>query len=249
MRFAGRLAAVSLISMTVSGAAFAAEPNFGYKYLDAEYHSNSLDGEDGDGYRIEGSFAAGSNYFIIIGLNDDTVDAANSETVRGVLVPNDTLTVTADVGIGKKDLTIGFGGAWPISESVDFTGQFLYLDSEISADLGGSYRYDDGAGYTESGSVCSVDPALCGSDSIDDTGFALRAGVRGAVSESFELYGDLAYYNLDLIDDAKDFGLDLGKTGIEVGTRFAATGNFMITLGYLKQGDLKSIQLGARLDL
>jgi hypothetical protein len=76
-------------------------------------------------------------------------------------------------------------------------------------------------------------------DSIDDSGIALRAGLRGRVFESFELSGGLKYADLN------DFG---SETTAQVGARFYFTKMFALGADIGCNDDGTSWMLGGRFD-
>ncbi len=156
--------------------------------------------------------------------------------------------------LGRKDVALGLGGAWPLGSRLDFTGEVLFIDSELTETLaGGSWTLinPDLPDPRRTVALCELD--ACESLTLDDEGFAARIGLRGEVTERFELYGSLTYYISDLdpsytyVQLGKTMNIDLDETAFAAGARFAVMEKFFLSLGYVKQGDFASLHAGARI--
>lgn len=229
-----------------AGSAFAATPNLEYTYIDVEYHDNTFEEYDGDGYGIEGAYAFGDNYFVFATLTEDVLDA--SYTTSGLYpLPNETYFYTSHVTLEStaRNIALGAGMAWPVGESVDLVGRAFYQDSDIDQATSGTFELADGNGdVQQSGSLCGF--SVCYNPSFSESGLGIQAGVRAAIMPRIELYGDVTYVDIDMPDDADGYDLDAGETSLEAGARFTVTDWMRLTLGYYKRGDFESTQLAAR---
>lgn len=238
----------AVMVLAASGSAMAADPNFDYTYLEAGYQAHDFDGEDGNGYQLEGSFGFSSNFFIV-------ATAAEAETDVNVFISNwgDTTFGTnveydLDYEISRNDFALGLGGAWPLGKHVDIVVRAVYAESELTENLNGgneiiTYLRTDDPPLIQS--VCAL--GLCGTTSIDDQGFATSAGLRGKASERIEVYGDLTYYNVNLESELVNMNGD--NLALKLGTRVTLTRNLLLSLGYARQGDIESLQAALRLAL
>ena len=129
---------------------------------------------------------------------------------------------SADAGGASVDystLMLGGGYAWSLSDNADLYGKLGYATREVEVDVPGF-----------------------GSVSADDDGFMLWMGLRGRVSQQFELEGSVNYYDFDSGNDTSlgaaarwfftdqlsafaegDFGDDVSTYGI--GMRWTFGGN------------------------
>jgi hypothetical protein len=92
---------------------------------------------------------------------------------------------SADAGGATVDyttMTLGGGYAWSLSDKADLYGKLGYATAEVEVDV----------------------PGL-GGGSVDDDGFMLGMGLRGRVSQQFELEGSVNYY--DFSDSGDDTSL------------------------------------------
>ena len=92
---------------------------------------------------------------------------------------------SADAGGASVDyttMTLGGGYAWPLSDHTDLYGKLGYATAEVEVDVPGF-----------------------GGVSVDDDGFMLGMGLRGRVSQQFELEGAVNYY--DFSDSGDDTSL------------------------------------------
>jgi hypothetical protein len=120
-----------------------------------------------------------------------------------------------DVNVGQNTLAAGAGLNFDVSETVDIVGQLAYVDAEIEVDVPGF-----------------------GSGSEDESGYGLAVGVRGMVTEDFELNAWINY--VDLGDDASD-------TTFSFGGVYNFTPVFALQAGMSFGDDVNSIGVGARL--
>jgi hypothetical protein len=132
-----------------------------------------------------------------------------TDRIHGILSYSDE---DYDFDIGASELEAGVGVNWSLSENLDVIGTLSYLRAEID---------------------------VPGFGSIDDSGIALGAGLRGRVSEAFELTGGLKYADLS------DFG---SETTAQVGARFYFTKMFALGADIGFNDDGTSWMLGGRFD-
>lgn len=121
--------------------------------------------------------------------------------------------IDLDFDVSATEMEIGAGLAHGISPNVDFVGTVSYLNLEV----------DLPAGF----------------GSVDDSAFALGAGLRGRVGEQLELTGGLKYAEFD------EGGND---TAFNVGARYYFTKMFALgaDIGFNEDGT--SWTLGGRFD-
>jgi len=120
-----------------------------------------------------------------------------------------------DVNVGYNTLAAGAGMNFDVSETVDIVGQLAYVDAEVDVSVPGF-----------------------GSASEDESGYGLAVGVRGMVTEEFELNAWINY--VDLGDDASD-------TTFSFGGVYNFTPVFALQAGFAFGDDVNSIGVGARL--
>jgi len=118
--------------------------------------------------------------------------------------------------VDLDQISVGLGGHLGISDRVDLVGRVGYTEFDLSV------------------------PGL-GSDSAD--GYLVSAGIRGQVTDSFELEGHAVH---------TDLGSDVGdSTALVIGGRYFFTKNFAVGAEYrtgddLGGADLDVIYVGAR---
>lgn len=173
----------SVLALGLGGQALATE-NFSYSNLEASYVKTEIDDfdVDGDGFSLAGSFEFTENFFGFASYKDVDYD---------------------DLGgfnFTSKQTTLGLGGAWPLSPSLDMFATLSYEDLEIELD--GSEGF-----------------------SASDDGFGLGVGLRGKISENLEWTGGVKY--IDLGGGTDDTTFSVGgryyftpafAAGIDVGT-------------------------------
>jgi hypothetical protein len=123
-------------------------------------------------------------------------------------------TVEGDISGTDFDidqLAVGLGGRYGISDNVDLVGRL---------------------GYTE------VDVAVSGFGSADADGYLVSAGLRGELTDGFELEGHVIH---------TDLGSQGGDdTSFAVGGRYFFTENFAVDAGFESGDDLEIWHVGAR---
>jgi long-subunit fatty acid transport protein len=120
-----------------------------------------------------------------------------------------------DVNVGYSTLTAGAGLNFDVSETVDVVGQLAYVDAEVDVSVPGF-----------------------GSASEDESGYGLAVGVRGMVTEDFELNASINYV---------DLGGDASDTTFSFGGVYSFTPVFALQAGFSFGDDVNSIGVGARL--
>jgi hypothetical protein len=176
------------------------------------------------------SFAEGMSYSYV-DLNWVNLDADSD--ALGVSESADGLGLSGSIGFGES--FFGF---------VDYRtveGDIFGTDFDIeqtSVGLGGHYAISDGADLVGRIGYTQLDASVSGFGSEDVDGFLLSAGVRGQLTESFELEGHVIY--TDLGDDGGD------DTSLAVDARYFFTGNFALDAGYEAGDDLDIWHVGFR---
>ncbi len=132
--------------------ATAGAQGFNYNYLQASYGTVSLDDSivdvDGSGLGISGAYAFHEEFYFA----------------------GEYQTADMDFGVDLNILELAVGYHTPLSEQLDMTAQFGYLNAEVEA-----------AGFGSS----------------DDDGFLVGAGLRGALTDTVELNGGIDYIDID----------------------------------------------------
>lgn len=124
-----------------------------------------------------------------------------------------------DLGVDAKaeisDVTLGIGFRAPLSNSTDANFIAAYLHDKVKVDVDGY-----------------------GSESDDDNGYTLRAGLRHLLAPTFEVSIALEY--VDIYDDS--------NTDVALGAVFHATQRLSLLAGYAIDDDQKVLSLGGRLN-
>jgi Outer membrane protein beta-barrel domain len=148
----------------LAGMASAHAGDLSYTYAEGGLGQVDMDSIDtGDAYFIGGSLGFADRWFGFAEYSMSSFDVSG---------------VSADL----DEYQIGFGGHFPMSNSVDFVGKLAYVDESVDASAGGV------------------------SASADENGYMLSAGVRGHVAEKLDLMGSVDYLD---IGDSTDTGLSL----------------------------------------
>ena len=116
-----------------------------------------------------------------------------------------------DFGADFDHAYLGAGYRTPINDRVDLFGSVSYLTADVSAD---------------------------GFNSIDEDGFGLTVGVRGLVTDQFELAGSFGY---------SDLGDGVDGTAISAGALYSFTDVFALGIEIELDEDLTAFGIGARL--
>ena len=122
-----------------------------------------------------------------------------------------------DGNVDVSELRLGGGYAWPMSPKLDLVGKLAY----VSVDVGSSITV---AGLGRVGF------------SAEETGYSLRAMLRGKLNDQFEVSGGL---------DHVDVGND-NDTAFEVGGRYLLTPAFNVGLDLRFSDDGTSYMVGGR---
>lgn len=150
--------------VAVAGMAAAHAGDLSYTYAEGGLGRVDVDSIDtGDSYFLGGSLAFGTNWLGFAEYSMSSFDQAGAD---------------ADV----DQLQIGFGGHFPMTDSVDFVGKLAYVDESVDVNT------------------------PVGSASADENGYMLSAGVRGHALEKLDLMGAVEYVDLG---DSDDTGLSL----------------------------------------
>jgi opacity protein-like surface antigen len=228
------LSAAVLAACTAPFSAFAAN-NISYNYIEAEYvvldvdmyedddaFDNIIeDADDGDGFRIGGSYAFTNNLFIFGNYSQTKADFT--------FIGDTNLRVPADTDI--KTLQVGLGYFTPINANLDFVVRAAYMDVDYDEFSLGQTDQDIGDD--------SVRDAWDDLNEDTSDGYFVDAGVRAQVIDWLELGGGVRYTDLDSGDDVSVFGNAL----------FEINQNFGINLTASVGDNLSSYSLGFRYSL
>ncbi len=123
------------------------------------------------------------------------------------LILGDITRLNYDNNIDTTTFELGAGYVWPYRAGWDFHANARIVRTDVSFPSG----------------------------SADDTGLGLTAGVRGLISEKFEVRGSINHINLDESD-----------TYLELAGDYYFTPNFAAGLSLDLAGDFDTLSLGAR---
>lgn len=170
------------------------------------------------------AFADDFNYnFVQIGYGEAEIDNTggidgDGPSIFGSVAVSDRFHVfgeyqTADFGQGVdlSQLEAGLGYNVPVSEKVDIVARLSYINMEVDSPQG----------------------------SVDESGYAIGAGIRGMVSERVELNGGLDFVDLDESDS---------ETRAKAGILFNVTDSISIGANGTWWDDVTVYQLTARFD-
>jgi len=115
----------------------------------------------------------------------------------------------------QSNLSFGIGAHTPIVDNIDVYGVVSFVRTDLEETLG----------------PIQVD--------ADDSGYGIDLGVRGMLSEQFEVFGEYAY--LDVFDDSDD--------SFELGARFYLNQNFALGVKYLSEDNLDGFGVNARITM
>jgi hypothetical protein len=138
-----------------------------YRYFQVGYMESDIDntGDTGDldGFATRGSIGFAENFFVFTEYSNQTVDGDDGEG--------------GDVDVTLKQLVVGLGGHYGLSENLDLVGRVGYAD--LTLDI-------DGLGI----------------ESPDESGFMAGGGLRGRLGEHVEIEGGVVYYDYnDVMDE------------------------------------------------
>jgi hypothetical protein len=112
-------------------------------------------------------------------------------------------------GVDIDQFAVGLGGHYGLSETIDLVGRLGYIDAEASA----------------GGANVSVD------------GYLVSAGLRGQVTDAFELEGRVDY---------TDFGDNGDDTALAIAGRYFFTNQFAVGAEFATSDDVDSYFVGVR---
>mgnify|MGYP003465539810 CR=1 FL=1 len=140
-----------------------------YRYFQAGYMESDIDGTgdtgDLDGFATRGSIGFAENFFVFTEYSNQGVDGDDGEG--------------NDVSIDFKQIVVGLGGHYGLSENLDLVGRAGYADLTLDIDGGG-----------------------LGIESPDESGCMVGGGLRGRIGEHVEIEGGVVYYDYnDLLDE------------------------------------------------
>jgi hypothetical protein len=165
-----------------------------YTYLEGRYSSLDVDGEDGDGFGIRGSYAINDNLYILGQYGSADFDFLNTEAT---------------------ELRVGGGFHMPVQDGVDFVAELNWERTDVELD--------------------NPFPPF-GRIEGDDNGVALSGGLRGMVTDKFELNGKVRYIDYGDVDD----------TVLGLGAKYGINDRWSV-VGEYETGDTDAITLGVRL--
>jgi hypothetical protein len=138
-----------------------------YRYFQAGYMESDIDntGDTGDldGFATRGSIGFAENFFLFTEYSTQGVDGDDAEG--------------NDLSIDFKQIVVGLGGHYGLSENLDLVGRVGYADLTVDFD-----------GF--------------GIESPDESGFMVGGGLRGKIGEHVEIEGGVVYYDYnDALDE------------------------------------------------
>lgn len=145
----------------------AAESDLNYRYLQAGYVETDVDvfGETLSGFNVGGSFGFAENFFVF-------GEYESTEISEG------------GASLEMDQMSVGLGGNYPLSDSVDLVGRIGAAELDLELDTGE------------------------GSISDDESGYLVAAGLRGQAGDSFEY--EFGVVHVDLGSGLDDTGFEAG---------------------------------------
>jgi len=138
----------------------------------------------------------------------------------------------------------GIRGSYEVGESWFIAASYGTLDFDFGVDLdqlaiGGGYHtaLSDRTDVFAALSYISAEVSASGFDSLDEDGYGVVVGLRGLVSDKFELSGQVAYSDLGGGADGTAFG---------AGAHYHLTDNFALGLEVEIEEDVTLYGVGAR---
>lgn len=187
--------------MLLPAASFAAE-DLSYTYVQLDYIVEDIDLEedndalnnvvedfdDGDGFKLTGSYAFTDTFFVFGKYSNTTADYDYTSDA-GLDLPPDT-----DI----KTLNLGLGYVAPLTYRMDFVSRVSYIDVDY-----GDFSVGEQDSNIDQEPITDVVE-----DSFEDStdGFAIDAGVRSQVVDWLEAAGGLRFTKLDTGNDFSFFG-------------------------------------------
>lgn len=210
-----------LAALTMLPAASMAAESISYSYIEAAYvvqdmdmyedegvFDNVLDDvDDGDGFKIEASFAFSNNMFLFGNYAQTQADFTFVNDA-GAVIPQDQ-----DV----KTLELGLGFFAPINNDMDFVARAAYQDVDLDNFSFGATD-DDIADDDE-----TVGDAFDDLNEDTSDGYFVDAGVRAQVVPQLELGGGVRYTDLDSGDDVGVFANALWEFNENMGINLSAS--------------------------
>jgi hypothetical protein len=218
-----------IAATTLLPVAAQAADNINYNYLEASYVVQDVDMyeddrafdniledvDDGDGFKIEASFAF-TNHLFVFGNYAQTQADFTFVDDTGALIPQDQ-----DI----KTLSVGLGFFAPISERMDFVARAAYMDVDIG-------NFSLGATDNDIGDDDAISNAFDDLNEDTSDGYFLDVGVRASLTQQLELGGGVRYTDLDAGDDVSVFGNVLWKFHPNMGINLIASfGDNLSTYG------------------
>jgi Outer membrane protein beta-barrel domain len=156
------LKAVTAGILLAASPALALADDMSYRYFQLGYMQTDIDGtgvsDDLDGFATRGSLGFAENFFVFTEYQDQSVEEDG-------------------IDVSLKQIVVGLGGHYGLSENLDLVGRVGYAD--LTLDI-------DGAGI----------------ESPDESGFMAGGGLRGRIGENVELEGGAVYYDYnDVLDE------------------------------------------------
>jgi hypothetical protein len=215
------LPASILAALTVLPAAALAAENISYSYIEAAYVIQDMDMyedeeafdnvledvDDGDGFKIDASFAFSSNMFLFGSYAQTQADFTFINDT-GALIPQDQ-----DV----KTIELGLGFFAPLSDRMDFVARAAYMDVDLDNFSFGATD-DDIADDDE-----TVEDAYDDLNEDASDGYFVDAGVRAQALPQLELGGGVRYTDLDSGDDVAVFANAMWEINQNMGINLSAS--------------------------
>ncbi len=141
-------------------------------------------------------------------------------------------------GAPVSDSGFSVGGSAEFAENFFFAGRYADTDplERVTAGVGAKTTLAPATSIYGLLSFENIDAKVA-----DDNGFGVEAGLRQAVTNSFEVSGALQYYQIDDVATFDD------EFGFKIGGLFNFNDNFGIEAGYNNVDDYEEITVGGRM--
>lgn len=160
------LATAPLLAYAADEVLASAERDMSYRYFQLGYMESDIDGTgdtgDLDGFATRGNMGFGENFFVFTEYSNQSVDGDDG--------------FGNDVDVTLKQLVVGLGGHFGLTDNLDLVGRVGYAD--LTLDI-------DGLGI----------------ESPDENGYMVGGGLRGRIGEHVEIEGGAVYYDYDDVFD------------------------------------------------
>jgi hypothetical protein len=200
-----------------------------YSYVEAGYSIANYDGDtdwlvdDIDGFVIQASVELNKIFYIEAGYSQRDGDEPNEKALRILeTFGGGIIKSSNNIDAEHEDYFFALGARNRISDNISIHAELSYFDSTIEADMLSVIVPGPSEGNIQPLSVLAVSNSTV---RYERSGIGTNIGVRGSVTQNFELSADIHY--LDVDDD------DLDPTLLSIGAlyRFTDTVGLTLSLG------------------